>query len=149
VRLPSPPPATGTISIAEFNATTLDPGSIVLRLNHKISDWLDLSRLIRLTDVRGIRARWELPSATNPHPGRTFKKAAEAMAAAVAFLRANPNNPTWLEEAAVYVGELTSVVLVVEAAMSAAESAEYYPPTVRGISRAAGEAGRIKRLDCN
>ena len=53
VRLPSPPPATGTVSIAEFNATTLDPGSIVLRLNHKISDWLDLSRLIRLTDVTG------------------------------------------------------------------------------------------------
>jgi hypothetical protein len=121
----------------------------VLRLNHKISDWLDLSRLVRLPDVRSIRARWEPPSATNPHPGRTFKKAAEVVAAAVAFLRANPNNPTWLEEAAVYVGELTPVVLVVEAAMNAAESAEYYPPIVQGVSRVAAGPGRIKRLDCN
>jgi hypothetical protein len=147
VRLPSPPPATGTISIAEYNASTLDPASIVLRLNHKVSDWLDLSRLIRLTDVRGIRARWEWTSATTPQPGHTFKKAAEVVAAAVAFLKANPNNPVWLEEASVYVGESTPVVLVVEAALSAAESAEYYPPIIRGAPRA--ECGRFHTQDCN
>jgi hypothetical protein len=138
VRLPSPPPATGTVSIADFNASTLDPASIVLRLTHKVSDSLDLSRLIHLTDVRGIRALWEPPSLATPHPARTFKKAAEVVAAAVAFLKATPNNPIWLTEAVVYVGESTPLVLVVEAALSAAESAEYYPPIVRKAAAACG-----------
>jgi hypothetical protein len=139
VRLPSPHPATGTLSIIAFDGRTYAPERTILRLTHRVSDRLDVSRLFRLSDVKAIHADWpsdQVEAAQAAHPIVSELKLADEIVALVRkYVTANPGGSLRLKKALVYLPESAPVILQVEAAQSAAESAEYYPPMARGAGR--------------
>jgi hypothetical protein len=61
---------------------------------------------------------------------RVLKLKAEVVSLVALRYAADPSDSVWLTEASVYLPESAGVVLQAEAAQSAAESAEYYPPLV-------------------
>jgi hypothetical protein len=134
VRLPSPYPATGTVTVVAFEADRFDPYGTVLQLTHRVGDRLDVSRVFRLSDVRAIDAPW--PSEKGGYQGTAAPASRELKLSAdvVDFFarRDGDYGSVRLEKAAVYLPEAAPVVLHVDAAQTAAESAEYYPPFVQG-----------------
>ena len=67
VRLPSPPPATASVSIALSGSSTGGSGGLVLRVTHKISSRLYMERIVRIEDVRAIYAVWPEGRPRHPH----------------------------------------------------------------------------------
>jgi hypothetical protein len=140
VQLPSPPPATGSVTIVAPGPGQLAAEVLMLALSHEISHRLFLERLIRLTDVRAIQAIWPPGPAQVQEQGTpeeaelepTFKTASEIRALALAFAAsfATVPPPIWLKKAVVYLPESAPVILRVEAGLTAAESADYYPPLI-------------------
>jgi hypothetical protein len=137
VRLPTPYPATGSLAIVKYDASCYSDEKTILRLTHKIGDRIDVSRIFRLRDVQAIRATWPSEGeasgkGTEPQkspPSKRELKVGNAVSKSLeAHLKAHASDPIWLEDASVYLPESAPVVLQVEAAQSAAESADYYPP---------------------
>lgn len=147
VRIPSPPPAVGDVSVI------VEPGpELLLRVTHKVSSRLYLERIVRLEDVRAIRAAWPPEEKQAPETGASligFKTGAELRKLVADYAAEKPDGPPLITNAVVFVDELAPVVLGVEAAMTAAESVEYYPPIVGdGSSRAARYLARYSAADC-
>jgi hypothetical protein len=170
VRLPSPPPATADVSITTDGPPDGGRADIVLRITHKVSTRLYMTRLVRLCDVHAIFAVWPpepAPSSKQraskakagpaPAPGApdvaTYKTGRELAELCWEHLGTHPHRERWLERAVVYVSEFAPVVLEVEAALTAAESVAYYPPIVNdGTSHAARFLGAFapdRIMDCH
>ena len=141
VRLPSPPPATGTVTLLTPPEGKIDPNALVLRVTHQISGRLVLERLVRLADVRVVIACCPRGGGDGPRPFL----AEELRSMAVEQARGQGDQePVWLTGASVYVTESAPVVLNVEAALTASESTEYYPPLVGdGSTATARELGSV------
>ena len=147
VALPSPAPACGTVEVE--TAEGGDPGKLCdlyLEITHRVSTRLTLVRTVRLADVRLIRAVWpgqkEKTSAEVKTP-KGFLPLAETRALAEEEEEATP----WLTQAVVYVLEWAPVLLRVEVGMTAAESADYYPPIDGGGRTPGGGLGAGGRVD--
>lgn len=143
VRLPSPPPATGCVWIvAPKDPKGYDRKALVFRVVHRISNRLYVERLVHRSDVRAIKAPWQVIGAdgkptigkdgkpTIEHCNKTPEYFEKALNDFLNGLKEFSTDALWLVDAVVYVPELAPVVLVAEAALTAAESAEYYPPIV-------------------
>jgi hypothetical protein len=143
VRLPSPPPSTGCVWIvAPRDPSNYDPRTLVFRVVHRISSRLYVERLVHRSDIRAINAPWEVigkdgkpiigkdGKPTTEHCYKTPEQFWDILGAFLKTLQPFNTDALWLINAVVYVPELAPVVLVAEAALTAAESAEYYPPLV-------------------
>jgi hypothetical protein len=113
----------------------LQAEGLVFRIIHRVSSRLYLERLVQMTDVRAILADWPgTEDAPTEHGYRTYE---QFSASALDFARKSPDKDAlWLSDAVVFVVENAPVVQISEAALTAAESADYYPPLV-------GKRGKI------
>src|SRR4051812_23503130 len=146
VRLPTPYPATGSLAIVQCDPVE----KTILRLTHKIGDRIDVARIFRLSDVHAIRATWPALAsasyqATEPLKSSQSRRELKVVEATYEFLvdhiNNHPGDPVWLEDASVFLPESAPLVLLVEAAQSAAESAEYYPPLTQSGTHSAQKYG--------
>jgi hypothetical protein len=163
IALPSPYPATGAICIVPGPEAEGAPREIYLKVIHRVSYRLKVSRLVALDDVRAILApsvswaevsqpedeeaegRVDRPTAGpetaspvpfSPQQGWEVKVAGEIRVLVDQWLEGDDDSggsgpseeACWLDDAIVYVPEAARVLMTVEAGMTAAESAEYYPP---------------------
>jgi len=143
VALPSPSPATGSVEIA---TRTNAPG-IYLRIVHRVSQKLTIIRYVSVDHVRAICTHWEVGEAAGAVKGGAGKPPLAicwACKTPVEFgplleqrLKAGKSGSfplPWLEDAIVYVPEQTPVLMQVDVGLTAAESAEYYPPLGAGYA---------------
>jgi hypothetical protein len=163
IALPSPYPATGSICIVPGPRPEADDSSrdVYLKVIHRVSYRLKISRLVALEDVRAIlapSASWAEVSASDdesegqrdqddrpetaspvpssPQKGWVVKVGDEVRGLVDEWLKGDGDaeeaapyeEACWLEGAIVYVPEAARVLMNVEVGMTAAESAEYYPP---------------------
>lgn len=142
VRLPGPAPATGVLSILPPASSPTEPGQIFLRIDHPVSPRLKISRVVRLLDVRAasgiVRAvkSAKSPATTPAEPSQLTDR--QLVAAAVERLaKAGKSGGApipWMDRAVLYLPESAPVLMTVEAGLTAAESAEYYPPLGRSTT---------------
>jgi hypothetical protein len=143
VALPSPSPATGSIEITPSS----NASGIYLRIVHRVSQKLTLIRYVSINHVRAISTHWEVGEAAGAAKGvaaKTPVAACWACKTSVEFgplleqrLKAGKGGPfplPWLEGAVVYVPEQAPVLMQVDVGLTAAESAEYYPPLAAGFA---------------
>ncbi|MFO0949820.1 MAG: hypothetical protein U0835_01445 [Isosphaeraceae bacterium] len=155
VRLPSPTPATGCVWVVapeEPKSATFE--SLSFRVVHRVSVRLYISRLVRATDVRAIKCDWSRarisadPKKAPPVESSAsksdvhYKTSEQFRGKALEFVRTinGTKDALWLIDSVAFVNELAPVVLTAEAALTASESAEYYPPIVGDGSLARGPA---------
>lgn len=139
VGLPSPPPATGTVDVVTVECRdAATPSDLYLRVTHRVGSRMTLVRTVRLTDVRVIRAVWP-DQEEDAHP--VAKTPREFLPLAEAQARPDGANSPWLTKAVLYVLEAAPVLLQVEVGMTAAESADYYPPVDGGGRMPGGGLG--------
>lgn len=151
VPLPSPFPASGPVWIAFQRPAGGKPIYVFLKVIHHVAPRLRIARLVRLEDVRGIRILKSCePAAAAPTESRRpavapppadHSAACEWEQWSVADLHARVRDAVDKHEpksddefplfpnAILYVPETAPVLMQVDAGMTAAESAEYYPPT--------------------
>jgi hypothetical protein len=149
VGLPSPYPATGSVEIVALVGDDGKPVEVYLRVIHRLSLRLKIARLVELSSVRAVYAAWR-PAATAPpvvsHPApapsptdwsvRTAKAVRTHVLRRLRVGKAKGRVVFPLLPAAiVYVPESAPVLMDVEIGMTAAESAEYYPPLTPGVPR--------------
>jgi hypothetical protein len=145
VALPSPSPATGSVEISPSS----NASGIYLRIVHRVSQKLTLVRYVSIDHVRAICAHWEVGGAAGLAKGAAAKPSVAtcwACKTLVEFgplleqrLKAGKGGPfplPWLEDAVVYVPEQAPVLMQVDVGLTAAESAEYYPPLAAGFGGA-------------
>ena len=135
VGLPSPAPATGTLEVVTSDIG--DPvtlSDLYLEITHRVSPRMTLVRTVRLDDARVIKAIWPDQAPKSP---AEFRIPRQFRAAALARAIDTAHEDPWLTEAVVYLLESSPVLLRVEVGMTAAESADYYPP-IDGRGRAPG-----------
>jgi hypothetical protein len=151
VGLPSPYPATGSVEIVAWVAEGGQPVEVFLRVIHRLSFQVRIARLVDLDSIRAIYAPWESVSsppsiisqpAPPPSPKgwtiKTAKTIREEVLHRIAEEKKSKERVVirWLPAAIVYVPEAVPVLMNVETGMTAAESAEYYPPlTPRCVDR--------------
>jgi hypothetical protein len=142
VALPSPSPATGSVEITR----TSNASGIYLRIVHRVSQKLILIRYVSIDYVRAICTHWDVGEAAGAAKSVAAKPPVAtcwACKTPVEFgplleqrLKAAKGGPfplSWLEEAVVYVPEQAPVLMQVDVGLTAAESAEYYPPLAAGF----------------
>lgn len=134
VGLPSPYPATGSVYVVVRLAKDPKDWEVFLRVVHRLNLTLKIARLVRWDDVRGILARWKTPTPDAP-PGWSVKLAEDLRGHVYDQIQKEKKDKVegwfelkWLSEAIVYVPESAPVYMQVGAGLTAAESAEYYPP---------------------
>jgi hypothetical protein len=162
VSIPSPPPAVGSVTIVAPLDHAGKPGDeLFLRVDHRVSRKLLIRRHVRLADVRLVQAprglfdgtpmmrgslapdprhgEWENRGTAEVASLAREKLARQAAADGHGHGNGHHNGELavpWLSHAIVHVPEAAPVLLNVEAGMTAAESAEYYPPVgVEGCPR--------------
>ncbi|HWE40649.1 MAG TPA: hypothetical protein VG406_29155 [Isosphaeraceae bacterium] len=150
VPIPSPTPAVGSVTIvAPLDAGGKPGEDLFLRVDHRVNKKLVVRRHVRVADVRLVQAPRGLFDGTpmmrgslapDPRHGEWESRATAEVAALalekVAKQAASNGNGhhngelavAWLSHAIVHVPEAAPVLLNVEAGMTAAEAAEYYPP---------------------
>jgi hypothetical protein len=137
VALPSPPPATGSVEIAPSS----NASGIHLRIVHRVSLKLTLIRYVSVDHVRAICAHWEVGKPAGEAEVVAAKAPVVTCWACKTLIEFRPlleqrlksgkSGPfplPWLEETVVYVPEQAPVLMQVDVGLTAAESAEYYPP---------------------
>jgi hypothetical protein len=137
VGLPSPYPATGSISVVVKLARDPKDWQVFLRIVHRLNLKLKIVRLVEWDDVRGILARWK-PAPETPQgaaPGWSVKLGEDLRGQVYDQVQKEKKDKVegwfelkWLSEAIVYVPESAPVYMQVGVGLTAAESAEYYPP---------------------
>jgi hypothetical protein len=143
VGLPSPSPATGSVEIT----TSSSDSGIYLRIVHRVSQKLTLIRYVGIDYVRAICTHWEVGEAAGAAKGGAAKPPVPTCWACKTpgefgplleqRLKAGKGGPfplAWLEDAVVYVPEQAPVLMQVDVGLTAAESAEYYPPLAAGLA---------------
>jgi hypothetical protein len=141
VALPSPFPCLGELRLstdipqgykatpADLTATAANP--VFLSTTHRISPKLRITRFVNLEDVSAVFLP-DCPSAVSLNAG-TWLLPAEVRAETLDRLNRRPTR-TRKDDAfrlgigIIYVAETANVLMQVEVGMTAAESAEYYPP---------------------
>lgn len=154
VRLPCPPPATATIQVLATAPDESGRRDIYLRVAHQINPRMKLIRLVRLDDVRAAAGLPAYPAPGEaqqcpPSPEADIRPRRVVQDAVLNLIdqrgerRRKPQQNTeeagpvvldYLREGSVYVPETARVLMVVEVGMTAAESAEYYPPITPGTA---------------
>ena len=130
VRLPSPTPATGSISAdLPDRGAPFDPSAIYLRLTHRPGPRMKIMRIMRLSDIRAISGHWFDPMTGIQEADISFHTEA-SIRTTVQGLIAQTVEPAlaWPMDAAVYLPEAAPVLMRVEVGLTAAASADYYPP---------------------
>jgi hypothetical protein len=125
VPFPSPFPEMGTISLLPralvYRESSDDPGQDLVLIEHVQSNRVTILRRVRLDDVAVV-----MFSSSDATQGVWFVGPQVARA-----LRERSNgNDASLMRGIAYVHERAPVLMQVEVGMTAAESAEYYPPVV-------------------
>ena len=93
VRLPSPTPATACVWVDAQGDKPVDLETLVLRVVHRVSSRLYVERLVRLGDVRAIKAPWPGESqSSEPHYGYKTPAAFPGYSLLSAFGQAAPLN---------------------------------------------------------
>jgi hypothetical protein len=137
VGLPSPYPATGSVYVVVRLAKEAKDWEVFLRIVHRLNVKVKIGRLVQWHDVRAILARWKPASETPPAaaPVWAVKLAEELRGHVYDQIQKEKKEKVegwfefkWLSEAIVYVPESASVYMQVGVGLTAAESAEYYPP---------------------
>jgi hypothetical protein len=141
VGLPTPYPATGKIFIDAGSSAVKNPAEIHLELVHQVNHRVRITRWVALDQVQAILAsddQWagkaarEAPAVSlTPGRGWTIKLLNELIGVVrprITAAKQQPVRAAWLDHAIVFVAETTPVLMRVEVGMTAAESAEYYPP---------------------
>jgi hypothetical protein len=143
VRLPSPAPATGALTVQLPEKAESDPNHIYLKITHRVHERLKIIRYVRLADVRSVQGIWpEKPkpsggarstAAVSPaEPPKVSHKHSKEIRAHVHDLitaAKGVGEPLVCPSAAaIFVPETAPVLMEVEVGMTAAESADYYPP---------------------
>jgi len=139
VALPSPPPATGSVEID----LGINPSVIYLRIIHRVNPKLTIIRSVSLENVRVICTKWEAdaPAGAAGRPPASASWACKTIAEFRPLLEqriaagSGSRVPfPWLQNAVVYVSEQAPVLMQVDVGLTAAESAEYYPPLAPGFA---------------
>lgn len=153
VPIPSPSPAVGAVTIiAPLGGDGRPNGDLFLRVDHRVNGKLTVRRHVRLDDVRLVQAPRGLFDGTplmrgtlapDPRHGEWEHRfaadvAAQARDKVAKAAAANGHHDgelavAWLSHAIVHVPEAAPVLLNVEAGMTAAEAAEYYPPMTAAV----------------
>jgi hypothetical protein len=152
VGLPSPFPAVGSVRIViRLNEKTKEP-EFFLRITHRLNYKLKVSRLIELEDARAVLVPGKplIPAprvSAQEGPEDWSFITADQLLEHVPKLGADGAKKgaehlqlvgwwefEWLPRAIVYASESASVYMEVGVGMTAAESAEYYPPLATGFT---------------
>jgi hypothetical protein len=152
VSLPAPWPASGPISIVVTAADRQGEWTIYLRVQHRVHRRLKLTRLIDVRSVRAIMtpdgldaaqsvaASDELPSSSTDDwvvtPGRLLIQAIQELIGGEEKRRkgksSGPVEIPLVDHGIIFCAESAPVLMEVEVGMTAAESADYYPPLCNG-----------------
>ncbi|HEV3167860.1 MAG TPA: hypothetical protein VGZ22_27915 [Isosphaeraceae bacterium] len=153
VGFPSPYPAAGQIKLVVHGSKSEEDPDILLNVVHQISPRLRVSRLVRLEHARAIQfhgspsgpAQSSAKAKAKPeeapahvHAGWTHWMAdrlhdhVKARAKAHTASGAEPESDVLFHHAILHVPETAPVLMHVDVGMTAAESAEYYPPLPKG-----------------